>query len=111
MKILKIKLEIFNHNFHKYFSKINMSTNPYYTCRRRVDSNASGRIYLLIGGMTARRAWLPGLAWAGLGKALDNPFFQEPDPITIFCQNNEPNPITIFLRHFFCKMSHNPIVI
>ena len=29
MKILKIKLEIFNHNFHKYFSKINMSTNPY----------------------------------------------------------------------------------
>ena len=26
MKILKIKLEIFNHNFHKYFSKINMST-------------------------------------------------------------------------------------
>ena len=26
MKILKIKLEIFNHNFHKYFSKINIFT-------------------------------------------------------------------------------------
>ena len=44
-------------------------------------------------------------------KALHNPFFQEPDPITIFCQNNEPNPITIFLRHLLYEMSHNPIMI
>ena len=42
-------------------------------------------------------------------KALDDPFFQEPDPITIFCQNNEPNPITIFLWHLLYEMSHNPI--
>ena len=46
-----------------------------------------------------------------LGKALDDPFFQEPDPITIFCQNNEPNPITIFLRPLLYEMSHNPIMI
>ena len=38
-------------------------------------------------------------------------FFQEPDPITIFCQNNEPNPITIFLWHLLYEMSHNPIMI
>ena len=44
-------------------------------------------------------------------KALDDPFFQEPDPINIFCQNNEPNPITIFLRHLLYEMSHNPIMI
>ena len=44
-------------------------------------------------------------------KALDDPFFQEPDPITIFCQNNEPNPITISLRHFLYEMSHNPMMI
>ena len=44
-------------------------------------------------------------------KALDDPFFQEPDPITIFCQNNEPNPITISLRHLLYEMSHNPIMI
>ena len=46
-----------------------------------------------------------------ISKALDDPFFQEPDPITIFCQNNEPNPITIFLRHLLYEMSHNPIMI
>ena len=28
---------------------------------------------------------------------LDDPFFQEPDQITIFCHENEPDPITIFL--------------
>ena len=28
---------------------------------------------------------------------LDDPFFQEPDPITIFCHKTEPDPITIFL--------------
>ena len=44
-------------------------------------------------------------------KALDDPFFQEPDPINIFCQNNEPKPITIFLRHLLYEMSHNPIMI
>ena len=44
-------------------------------------------------------------------KALDDPFFQEPDPITISCQNNEPNPITISLRHLLYEMSHNPIMI
>ena len=71
MKILKIKLEIFNHNFHKYFSKINVDESILYvddasTRMRRVESRS--RIYLLIGGMTARRAWLPGLAWAGLGQ-------------------------------------------
>ena len=44
-------------------------------------------------------------------KALDDPFFQEPEPINIFCQNNEPNPITIFLRHLLYEMSHNPIMI
>ena len=44
-------------------------------------------------------------------KALDDRFFQEPDPITIFCQNNEPNPITISLRHLLYEMSRNPIVI
>ena len=28
---------------------------------------------------------------------LDDPFFQEPDQITIFCHKTEPDPITIFL--------------
>ena len=42
---------------------------------------------------------------------LHNPFFQEPDPITIYCQNNEPNPITIFFSTSSPKMSHDPIMI
>ena len=44
-------------------------------------------------------------------KALDDPFFQEPDPITIYCQNNEPNRITIFFSTSSPKMSHDPIMI
>ena len=30
-------------------------------------------------------------------KVLLDPFFQEPDQITIFCHKTEPDPITIFL--------------
>ena len=42
---------------------------------------------------------------------LDDPFFQEPDPINIFCQNNEPNPITILFSTSSPKMSYDPIMI
>ena len=62
---------------------------------------------------TQQRTTAPrgGQQCSAAAKALDDPFFWEPDPINIFCQNNEPNPITIFLRHLFYEMSHNPIVI
>ena len=32
-----------------------------------------------------------------MSKVLLDPFFQELDQITIFCQKTEPDPITIFL--------------
>ena len=32
-----------------------------------------------------------------IANVLDDPFFQEPDQITIFCHKTEPDPITIFL--------------
>ena len=39
-----------------------------------------------------------GLIKSGLlCKVLFDPFFQEPDQITIFCHKTEPDPITIFL--------------
>ena len=60
MKILKIKLEIFN---HKYFSKINVDDASTRMRRMCVEST-----YLLIGGFRARTARLPGLGWAGLGQ-------------------------------------------
>ena len=66
MKILKIKLEIFNHNFHKYFSKINMLTNPYYmSTTRRLECVGSNLLanwwHDSPEGLAARL----GLGWSG----------------------------------------------
>ena len=40
-------------------------------------------------------------------KALFDPFFQEPDQITIFCHKTEPDPITIFLLAKWARSDHD----
>ena len=41
--------------------------------------------------------WAQKTSLKGGTNVLDDPFFQEPDQITIFCHKTEPDPITILL--------------
>ena len=51
--------------------------------------------------------WAQKTSLKGGTNVLDDPFFQEPDQITIFCHKTEPDPITIFLPAKWARSDHD----